>query len=93
VLGDFGIARPIGAPEEGGGSAGYLSPERLAGRPADPRDDVYGYGRVLEDVLVRLEGAGAAEEELAPFRALAMACLGPDEERPESGEALLRRVP
>ncbi len=60
VLGDFGIARPIGAPDEGGGSAGYLSPERLAGRPSDPRDDVYGYGRVLEDVIHRLDEAGAA---------------------------------
>ena len=31
------------------GSLGYVSPERLAGRASDPRDDVYGFGRVLED--------------------------------------------
>jgi eukaryotic-like serine/threonine-protein kinase len=95
VLGDFGIARPIGSPSEGGGSAGYLSPERLAGRPADPRDDVYGYGRILEDVLHRLVEAGAdpTSSDLAAYRALAEIALGPDEGRPEDGAALLRRLP
>ena len=28
-----------------------MSPERLAGRVCEPRDDVYGFGRLLEDVL------------------------------------------
>jgi serine/threonine-protein kinase len=93
VLGDFGIARPRGAPSEGG-SPGYVSPERLGGRPSDPRDDIYGYGRVLEDVLVRLDAAGAgAGDELAPWRALALRCLGPDDDRPEDGAALLRALP
>ena len=96
VLGDFGIARPTGSPSEGGGSAGYLSPERLTGRPADPRDDVYGYGRILEDVLHRLVEAGADPARQRPGRlprALAEIALGPDEGRPESGAALVRRLP
>src|SRR5262249_33656150 len=54
VLSDFGIAQPIGA-RAAPGSAGYVSPERIAGRASDPRDDVYGYGRILEDVLTRFE--------------------------------------
>ncbi|MEZ4314564.1 MAG: protein kinase [Polyangiaceae bacterium] len=71
VLGDFGIAQEIGAAGSAG-SAGYVSPERIGGRNSDPRDDVYGYGRVLEDVLDRLEamaaegageGAGGESEE------------------------------
>jgi eukaryotic-like serine/threonine-protein kinase len=95
VLGDFGIARPAGAPDEGGGSAGYLSPERLAGRPSHPRDDVYGYGRILEDVMHRLEEAGAdlSGSEFAAFRTLTLSCLGPDEGRPSSGAELVRRLP
>jgi serine/threonine-protein kinase len=95
VLGDFGIARRAGSPSEGGGSAGYLSPERLAGRPTDPRDDVYGYGRILEDVIHRLEdaGRGAEDRDLDAFRALSQRCIGPDEGRPEGGAELVRRLP
>ncbi|WP_437805422.1 serine/threonine-protein kinase [Sorangium sp. So ce1078] len=89
VLSDFGLARPRGAPSAGG-SPGYVSPERLAGRASDPRDDVYGYGRVLEDVLVRLEPLGA--EGLAPWKELSLRCLGPDDERPPDGAALVRAI-
>jgi serine/threonine-protein kinase len=92
VLGDFGIARAVGAPNEGGGSAGYLSPERLGGRPTDPRDDVYGFGRVLEDVLHRLEEAHAGDD-MDAFRALAHRCLGPDDARPANGAELVRALP
>jgi serine/threonine-protein kinase len=92
VLGDFGIARPIGAPAEGG-SAGYLSPERMAGRPSHPRDDVYGYGRILEDVLHRLAEAGLAAADDEAWRALSLACIGPDEGRPADGADLVRRLP
>lgn len=84
VLGDFGLARRVGAPSDGG-SAGYVSPERLAGRASDPRDDVFGFGRVLEDVIDRLGPAG----RLAPWRALARACVGPDVDRPPDAEAVL----
>jgi serine/threonine-protein kinase len=99
VLGDFGIARRVGSPSEGGGSAGYLSPERLAGRPADPRDDVYGYGRILEDVIHRLEADGQTGGDLAPFQALALVCIGADppaEGGPgpiTDGAELVRRLP
>jgi len=95
VLGDFGIARPRGATSVGG-SPGYVSPERLAGRASDPRDDVYGYGRVLEDVVHRADETLPLTEEraaLAPWRELALRCIGPDDDRPADGGALLRLVP
>src|SRR5439155_17105243 len=50
LLADFGSARLAGEPSPPG-SLGYVSPERLAGRASDPRDDVFGFGRLLEDVL------------------------------------------
>lgn len=94
VLGDFGIARPFGEAGDAG-SAGYVSPERLAGRASDPRDDVYGFGRVLEDVLHMLEakGGSASGGELGAMRALAARCIGPDDGRPEDGAALVRALP
>ncbi len=91
LLGDFGIARPLGARGEGG-SAGYVSPERIAGRASDPRDDVYGYGRVIEDVLHRLGERGLATGEAARWRALADVCIGPDDRRPANGSALIGRL-
>jgi serine/threonine-protein kinase len=95
VLGDFGIACSAGAPAEGGGSAGYLSPERLGGRPNDARDDVYGFGRVLEDVLHHLEALPAAPDvtDREAFHALAARCLGPDDARPANGAELVRALP
>jgi eukaryotic-like serine/threonine-protein kinase len=83
-LTDFGIARPIDAPG-GGGSPGYLSPERLGGAPATPSDDVYGFGRIVED----LSSALGPEVARAPFERLAELCLGPLETRPASGEQLV----
>jgi len=91
VLGDFGIARPVGAPYIGG-SAGYMSPERIAGRSSDPRDDVYGFGRVVEDVLNRLVQPGEAGANFAHWRALADVCVGPDEHRPATGAELVKRL-
>lgn len=95
VLGDFGIAQKIGGPGTPG-SAGYVSPERISGRAADPRDDIYGYGRILEDVLHRFEEGAAVDpelvkdaEELAVWRKIALLCIGPDEARPADGRALL----
>lgn len=84
LLTDFGIARPIGV-AGGGGSPGYLSPERLGGAPASPADDVYGYGRIVEDLSLAL----GLRSERAPLGRLAELCLGPVRERPESGEQLL----
>lgn len=82
VLGDFGLTRVAGSAAVGG-SPGYVSPERLAGRAVDPRDDVYGFGRVVEDVL---DAVGAED---AQARAVAEACMRPAERRPIDGGALV----
>jgi serine/threonine-protein kinase len=81
VLSDFGISAPFFA-RALGGSAGYLSPERLEGAALSPRDDIYGFGRVLEDVLARVPDAAMG--------AVAMRCLG--KERPEDGAQLAKLV-
>ncbi|HTJ83790.1 MAG TPA: hypothetical protein VL400_18855, partial [Polyangiaceae bacterium] len=82
-LTDFGIARSVGAPA-GGGSAGYVSPERLGGAPAAPDDDVYGFGRILEDVIEKT-GTPRAHD----FVALSARCVGPRADRPRDGAALV----
>ncbi len=87
ILADFGTARRIGEPSPPG-SLGYVSPERLAGRPSDPRDDVFGFGRILEDALTAL----GPSPDVAPWRALASACVGPDAGRPNDARALLTRL-
>lgn len=87
ILTDFGIARRIGEASPAG-SLGYLSPERMKGRASDPRDDVYGFGRVLEDVLE----AVPEDRTTARFRALASLCTGPDGGRPADGKSLLTRL-
>jgi serine/threonine-protein kinase len=87
ILTDFGTARRIGEPSPPG-SLGYVSPERMRGRASDPRDDVYGYGRMLEDAL---EVIGDARVALR-YRPLAAACAGPDAGRPADGRALVTRL-
>ncbi len=87
VLADFGTARRVGEPSPPG-SLGYVSPERMAGRASDPKDDVYGFGRVLEDALEAL-----ADAELGSrFRPLVAACIGADAGRPADARALLTRL-
>ena len=85
VLTDFGLARRVGQASPGG-SAGYVAPERLLGEPASFGDDVYGFGRIVEDVLQR---SGASEPDLAR---LALACLAPRADRPADGAALTRAL-
>jgi eukaryotic-like serine/threonine-protein kinase len=87
LLTDFGIARRYGEPSPPG-SMGYVSPERLTGRPSDPRDDIYGFGRLLEDVLDALGDAPLASR----WRPLVSACIGPDDQRPAHGRALATRL-
>ncbi len=87
ILTDFGIARRASEPTPPG-SLGYISPERMKGRASDPRDDVYGFGRILEDVLDLVKD----HEIVARARPLAAACTGPDEHRPSDGRALLTRL-
>ena len=83
LIADFGTAARIGQPSPPG-SLGYLSPERLAGRSSDSRDDVYGFGRILEEVL---DTVGSVQN--SRIRALASACTGPDEARPADARAVL----
>ena len=82
-LADFGSARRTGEPSPPG-SMGYVSPERLAGRASDPTDDLYGFCRVLEDVLLATD-----RRDLAPWREVAAACVGPSGTRPADGAALV----
>jgi serine/threonine-protein kinase len=91
MLADFGTARRLGEPSPPG-SPGYVSPERLAGRASDPADDVYGFGRVLAEVL---DAGGAGSEDppgAAAWRALAAECIAPAGARPRDGAALLLRI-
>jgi serine/threonine-protein kinase len=89
LLTDFGTARRRGEASPPG-SLGFVSPERLAGRDSDPRDDVYGFGRVLEEALDATKLATTASDEQARVRwlALASACTGPDAGRPADAGAL-----
>ncbi|MGH7329911.1 MAG: serine/threonine-protein kinase, partial [Polyangiaceae bacterium] len=79
MLGDFGIAQKIGA-TAAPGSMGFVSPERLAGEPASASDDVYGFGRVIEEAL--------AMGEDASWSKVAAACLTAKATRPADGAAL-----
>ncbi|MDP9149811.1 MAG: serine/threonine protein kinase [Myxococcota bacterium] len=84
LLSDFGAARRVGEPSPPG-SLGYVSPERLAGRCSHARDDVYSFGRVLEDALESLGEVADAER----WQQLAAACTGADESRPKDGAEVL----
>jgi tRNA A-37 threonylcarbamoyl transferase component Bud32 len=77
LLTDFGIARREGEPSPPG-SLGYVSPERLAGRASHPADDVYGFGRVIEDAL----DVVADDPRLGFWRLIAATCTGSDAQRP-----------
>lgn len=85
LLTDFGTARRAGQPSPPG-SLGFVSPERLSGRASDPRDDVYGFGRVLEEAADVQPGAYSRWVELAA------ACTGPDAARPRDGAELVGRI-
>lgn len=84
VLGDFGIALAAGMPSVGG-SAGYLSPERLQGRPLQPDDDVFGFGKVLLEVCERVP----TDAESEAMSRIAAVCMQPEGSRPADGTALL----
>ncbi len=83
LLTDFGIARAVGA-KAAGGSAGYVSPERMAGAPAAFADDVYGFGRTVEDVL-----AAGGDRPAGGFGDVVAACLDRADRRPPDGAALV----
>jgi predicted Ser/Thr protein kinase len=88
LLTDFGVARRKGEPSPPG-SLGYLSPERLEGRASDPRDDVFGFGRVLEFALDALPNEGPATSR---WRELAASCTGADTTRPPDAGAVASMV-
>jgi serine/threonine-protein kinase len=91
LLGDFAAARRTGEPSPPG-SLGYVSPERLSGRASVPLDDIYGFGRILEDALnisPDRPDAGADVDPARRWSALARACTGPDEARAAAFATLL----
>ena len=94
LLADFGTARRAGEPSLPG-SLGYVSPERLAGRASDPRDDVFGFGRVLEDALLGLEAAPAPDAAPSTPGWLARSpppARAPTPDRPNDARALVTRL-
>jgi serine/threonine-protein kinase len=84
LISDLGTARRVGEPTPPG-SLGYVSPERLAGRASDPLDDVYGFGRILEDAVGILE----ARDDTRRWSELASACTAGDDERNQAFATLL----
>jgi serine/threonine-protein kinase len=90
ILTDFATARRFGQPGPPG-SHGYVSPERLAGRASDPRDDIYGFGRILDVAVDALESR-CKVPDAAAWRALARTCCGPDGARPADGTELAARL-
>jgi len=81
VLGDFGLSRPAGE-HPSGGSVGYMSPDRVRGGRLAFAEDLYGVGRLVEDVLT----LGDADDRLHP---LLGRLLGPGPGFEDAG-ALLR---
>ena len=93
LLADFGIARRCGerASEPGAavaGSMGYVSPERLAGATCEPCDDVYGFGRLLEDVVHALE----SPEITSRWRPLIASCIASRNARLSSARAIAEMI-
>jgi serine/threonine-protein kinase len=83
VLSDFGLARRA-SDTLVGGSRGYMSPERLAGATLGLAEDVYAFGRILEDVGIALgDAAPRALGTLVPR------LLEPGPNRPADARALL----
>lgn len=80
VLTDFGLATALGG-RLPPGSAGYESPERLVDAQALASEDVYAFGRVLEDV------AGPAGDR--SLDGVIRAALAPRGARPRDAAALL----
>jgi len=62
MVSDFGIAAVSGASNEGpvSGTVGFISPEQLAGQPADGRSDLYALGVVAHLALTGTMPEGGA---------------------------------
>ncbi|MBN1446168.1 MAG: serine/threonine protein kinase [Candidatus Omnitrophica bacterium] len=54
---DFGLARKTGFMQKdngSGGTEGYIAPERMNGRPADVKTDIYSFGKTMEKIYSEL---------------------------------------
>jgi serine/threonine-protein kinase len=87
LISDLGTARRAGDPSPPG-SLGYVSPERLAGRASDALDDLYGFGRILEDAVGMLNETLEADDAHR-WTELASACTGTDDERARAFAAVV----
>ena len=87
LLTDFGTARRAGEPSPPG-SLGYVSPERLAGRASDPRDDVYAFGRVIEDAIEVVPD----DPDARLWRVVGAVCTGRDVDRPADGSGVVSLI-
>ncbi len=88
VLSDFGIARRAGESLVGG-SMGYLSPDRLRETTARPWHDVYGFGRLCEEVAAC---PACTEIDRGKLLSIVRLCLGEESAAPQTGTALAELV-
>ena len=88
VLSDFGIARRVGEPLVGG-SMGFVSPDRLRATRARPWHDVYGFGRLAEEIASCR--VCSAEDRIA-LGALVRECLADESTAPRTGAELVART-
>ena len=82
LLADFGTAARAGVPSAVSGTPSFLSPERLAGAPPDPSQDVYAAGLVARRAL-----AGSS-----PLLTLCDSMTRTEPERRPAAAAALRRL-
>jgi serine/threonine protein kinase/Tol biopolymer transport system component len=105
---DFGLAKveglradetqspTVGAATEPGtvmGTVGYMSPEQVRGKPADPRSDIFSFGAVLYEMLSgerAFRGDSAAETMAAIAQKDPPALAEPSGRFPASVERILR---
>jgi hypothetical protein len=94
---DFGVARTTEPAATGTlpltqsgavlGTAGYMSPEQVRGRPADPRSDLFALGAILHECL---SGQPTFPGETPVERGYAILNAGPSPADPRAPSALLR---
>ncbi len=90
---DFGIAKAAGSDDltRTGtvmGTARYLSPEQVNGRPTDPRTDVYALGLLMFEALVGHPPFGGDTDIATAMARLTMSAPAIRAERPEVSQAL-----
>jgi serine/threonine-protein kinase len=82
ILADFGSAQRIGEPALGL-TRGYVCPERPSDGAADPLDDVFAFGRILEEAMA------IEPPEAAVWHTLRDRALGARAARPPNAQAML----